>query len=80
MLNPIKRVWTPKPQATKDADANANPPDAEVKKTEAQSEVPHKRGVLYAEIPEPEVEERATESVWAAFNSVLPMDELTKPR
>jgi hypothetical protein len=80
MLNPIKRIWVPKPRATPAAELPASAPAAAAPDSNPNIETPQRRGVLYAEIPEPDVEERATESVWAAFNSVLPTDELTKSR
>ena len=79
MLNPIKRVWVPKPRATPEVEAPAQPPVATAADDSAVHETPQRRGVLYAEIPEPDVEEKATESIWAAFNSVLPVDKPPKP-
>lgn len=79
MLNPIKRVWVPKPRATAAVEAPAQAPTAAALDAVAEHEAAHRRGVLYGEIPEPEVEEKATESIWAAFNSVLPLDKLNKP-
>jgi len=72
MLNPIKRVWVPK-----------NPPAAPVPpapqvRTESTQVVsapepsPSKRGILFEELPEPEVSEKFSDSVWAEFDSILP--------
>lgn len=78
MLNPIKRVWVPKKT---DAAQAAVPTDASVQATQAIPAAPSpeapkpaaapKRHGLFEELPEPDVEERNSDSVWAEFDSVL---------
>jgi hypothetical protein len=64
MLNPIKRVWVPKKPATE------TPPVP----VEAQSQPAEvaKQNVYFEEVTEPEVVEKFSDSVWAAFESIKP--------
>jgi hypothetical protein len=70
MLNPIKRVWVP----PKKVDA---PPAAESAAVPVGATEPAKpaktRNVLFDDMPEPEVEERNSDSVWAEFDTVQPV-------
>ena len=72
MLNPIKRVWVPKKPA-----AEVPPPVATTDTTVAAQDhaaeaTPSKRGILFEELPEPEVSEKFSDSVWAEFKTVIP--------
>jgi hypothetical protein len=64
MLNPIKRIWVPKkpaPAATEPAPAT----------TPAQSAKPAgSSNPLFDELPSPDMEEKNSDSIWAAFESV----------
>lgn len=86
MLNPIKRVWVPKSAAGTPAkpDAQTAPTPVSEPATERVSapapldtsaEAPtSKRGMLFEELPEPEVSEKFSDSVWAAFDMVVPQN------
>jgi hypothetical protein len=68
MLNPIKRVWVPKKTST-EAQTPAPVP------TTPQKSVPTPRpiggrNVLFDELPSPDMEEKNSDSIWAAFESV----------
>jgi len=67
MHNPIKRVWVPKSAPTVAAPLAAQKPASPVIEP-----VPSRRGGLFDELPEPEVEEKSSDSIWAEFDSVLP--------
>jgi hypothetical protein len=73
MLNPIKRVWVPKK-----AQASAEPavPDALVAPVLPPLAVPQApkplRHVLSDDdMPEPDVEEKNSDSIWAEFDSIF---------
>lgn len=63
MLNPIKRVWVPKKPlqtAKTAADGIGNPPQT------------FKLASYFDGLPEPDVEEKTSDSVWAAFETDAP--------
>jgi len=78
MLNPIKRVWVPKnlPDApvAPNPQINADPTQA----VNVSEPTPSKRGILFEELPEPEVSEKFSDSVWAEFHSVAPQKTSAK--
>lgn len=76
MLNPIKRVWVPKKSA---AEAPVQAPEPPASPTpvpsiapEAAETTPSRRGILFEELPEPEVSEKFSDSVWAEFGTEIP--------
>lgn len=84
MLNPIKRVWVPKAASAPAPDPapapalSTSPPTATPSAVvptvapPAAEPIPSKRGMLFDELPEPEVTEKFSDSVWAEFDSVIP--------
>lgn len=62
MLNPIKRVFVPKPQAAAPVAVAAQPPAPKATKP-----MP-----ILDELPAPEMVEKDSDSVWAEFDSVRP--------
>lgn len=74
MLNPIKRVWVPKKVEAPPAAAPAPTP---IQAPPAPKPLPS-HNMLFDEVPEPEVEEKNSDSIWAEFDSVLPTQELVK--
>lgn len=81
MLNPIKRIWTPKaaPQAQPTAvpEAVASEPAFQAPAA-AATKPPITRNVLFDELPSPDMEEKNSDSVWAVFDSVLFPEEEQK--
>ena len=69
MLNPIKRVWVPKKPISENPQA---PADAQTASTNVA-----KHSVYFEEVPEPEVVEKFSDSVWAAFESIKPSPKST---
>ncbi len=66
MLNPIKRIWVPKKPA-------AEVPVPESAPGAATTPAPRPaggRGPLFDELPSPDMEEKNSDSIWAAFDSV----------
>lgn len=61
MLNPIKRVFVPKPRV--------QAPEAAA----PQPAPPPKRAATFDELPSPDMEEKDSDSVWAEFDSVKPL-------
>lgn len=68
MLNPIKRVWVPK-KAAPEAQTPAPVPTALQKAVPAPRPAGG-RNVLFDELPSPDMEEKNSDSIWAAFDSV----------
>jgi hypothetical protein len=64
MLKPIKRIFIPKHLALQPmAPAEQATPPA-----------PGKPNALFDELPQPDMEEKNSDSIWAAFDSVQPLD------
>jgi hypothetical protein len=68
MLNPIKRIWVPKK-------APVQSPAAGPKPTASPNAAPTAKpagakSALFDELPSPDMEEKNSDSVWAAFDSV----------
>jgi hypothetical protein len=61
MLKPIKRVWVPPQPMPAASSTSAVAPAAKA---------PAVRKLVFSELPETEVEERNSDSVWAEFDSV----------
>lgn len=76
MLKPIKRIFVPKHLALQPLDAAVTPPVAPVMPlVPAAPVVPAvKHNALFDELPQPDMEEKNSDSIWAAFDSVLPID------
>lgn len=75
MLNPIKRVWTPKSPPAEPVSQAAAPvatPTPSPDSSSLAEPTPSKRGMLFDELPEPEVSEKFSDSVWAEFGSQIP--------
>lgn len=68
MLNPIKRIWVPK-KAPVQAPV-AGPIPAATPKTASTAKPAVGRNALFDELPSPDMEEKNSDSVWAAFDSV----------
>jgi hypothetical protein len=68
MLNPIKRTWVPKKVETPPAVAPAATPNS----TQATPKAPPARNASFNEVPEMDVEEKNSDSVWAEFETVYP--------
>ena len=66
MLNPIKRVWVPKKASTPLASSAPVAAPAAAPITEKY------RNLLFDEMPQPETEEKNTDSIWAEFDTVHP--------
>jgi hypothetical protein len=64
MLNPIKRVWVPKQAESPPATPSAAPPQVAPKALIASNG-------LFDDMPEPEVVEKNSDSIWAEFDSFL---------
>jgi hypothetical protein len=68
MLNPIKRVWVPKKAPLPTQGPSAAPT---VAATPAPASRPlNGRNPLFDELPSPDMEEKNSDSIWAAFDSV----------
>jgi hypothetical protein len=67
MLNPIKRVFVPKAPAAVPAAAPEQP----------QNVRPKPR---FDELPSPEMEEKDSDSIWAEFDSVKPLQPRATPK
>jgi hypothetical protein len=68
MLNPIKRVWVPK-NAPAQAQTAATAPTPTAKPAPAGRST-NGRNPLFDELPSPDMEEKNSDSIWAAFDSV----------
>jgi hypothetical protein len=68
MLNPIKRIWVPKKKPIENP-ATEVAPTASAPTAPAQRPAAN-RGALFDELPSPDMEEKNSDSVWAAFESV----------
>jgi hypothetical protein len=68
MLNPIKRIWVPK-KAPVEAQTPAPAPTAP-QNTAPAPRPAGGRNVLFDELPSPDMEEKNSDSIWAAFESV----------
>lgn len=68
MLNPIKRVFVPKPQAAAPVAAAAQPSPPKATKP-----IP-----VLDELPSPDMVEKDSDSVWAEFDSVRPQHTARK--
>jgi hypothetical protein len=68
MINPIKRIWVPKKAPEQAQPASSVPPPAT--KALAGTQPTSARGALFDELPSPEMEEKNSDSIWAAFDSV----------
>ncbi len=74
MHNPIKRAWVPKRAPTPAAHAASVAPPSAV-----QPVATPQRGARFGDdMPEPDVEEKNSDSVWAAFDSVLSREAESK--
>ena len=68
MLNPIKRIWVPKKAPT---EAQTPEPVPTAPATTVPAPRPAgARNVLFDELPSPDMEEKNSDSIWAAFESV----------
>jgi hypothetical protein len=65
MLNPIKRIWVPKKPPIEKPAVEPTPPVA----TPTRKHVGGS-GPLFDELPSPDMEEKNSDSIWAAFESV----------
>lgn len=63
MINPIKRVFVPKP-------ADKPPVPSALQKAAPPATKPIS---LFDELPQPDMEEKDTDSIWAEFDSVRPL-------
>ena len=68
MLNPIKRIWAPKKAPVK-AQVAEPTPTATMQSAPATRPTGG-RGALFDELPSPDMEEKNSDSIWAAFESV----------
>lgn len=69
MINPIKRVWVAPHLAKAQAEAQAvTPPQAPT--VSAMPTQPARKQV-FIDLPETEIEEKDSDSVWAEFGSVM---------
>jgi hypothetical protein len=72
MLNPIKRVWVPKatplltPTPERPPETHPQPAPASTPPIRADG----RRNALFDELPAPDMEEKNSDSIWAAFDSV----------
>jgi hypothetical protein len=66
MINPIKRIWVPKkaPEKAQPTEPTATP------KARSGTKPTSGRGALFDELPSPDMEEKNSDSIWAAFDSV----------
>ncbi len=68
MLNPIKRIWVPKKAPAETTGIAAAPAtDPQVVQTAKPAD---RRGARFDELPSPDMEEKNSDSIWAAFESV----------
>jgi hypothetical protein len=65
MINPIKRVWVPK-----NTPAAAQATEPLPSKGAALTRPTNSRNPLFEELPSPDMEEKNSDSIWAAFESV----------
>lgn len=70
MLKPIKRVWVPRAAASAASAAAASSVTAAVPAAKAHAPTTATAGQVFNELPETEVQERDSDSVWAEFESV----------
>jgi hypothetical protein len=68
MLNPIKRIWVPK-KAPEQLPAAGPTPTASPKAAPTAKPAAG-RNALFDELPSPDMEEKNSDSIWAAFDSV----------
>jgi hypothetical protein len=68
MFNPIKRIWVPKKPVT-EAPVPEPVPAAATKPVQTPKPV-GSRSPLFDELPAPDMEEKNSDSIWAAFESV----------
>jgi hypothetical protein len=68
MLNPIKRTWVPKIAPTKAPEIAPAPitPPQKLQTAKATAGL----GARFDELPSPDMEEKNSDSIWAAFESV----------
>jgi len=68
MLNPIKRIWVPKKTAEKEQPAE--PALTATPKAGSGKQPTRGPRALFDELPSPDMEEKNSDSIWAAFDSV----------
>jgi hypothetical protein len=72
MLKPIKRIFVPKHLALQPLEPAVTPPA--VAATAAAATTTSKPNALFDALPQPEMEEKNSDSIWAAFDSVHQLD------
>lgn len=72
MFKPIKRIFVPKHLALQPLQPAPEAPAPTA--TPAAAPAPSKPNVLFDELPQAEMEEKNSDSIWAAFDSVHPLD------
>jgi hypothetical protein len=79
MNKPIKRIWVPPQAPAKALQGVAGAPTAPATAVNAPLQgTPDKRNMLFDQLPEPEMEEKDSDSIWAEFGSVLGPRHLPK--
>ncbi len=68
MINPIKRIWVPKKAPEKEQPTEPAP--KVTPKAGSGTKPTSGRGALFDELPSPDMEEKNSDSIWAAFDSV----------
>lgn len=73
MLNPIKRIWVPKkaPERAAPVVPDALPDPVEPPMATSQAPKPARHTSFDNAMPEPDVEEKNSDSIWAEFDSVF---------
>lgn len=74
MFKPIKRIFVPKNLALQPIQQAVEVTTPTPAATPAPAPVPRKSNALFDELPQPEMEEKNSDSIWAAFDSVHPLD------
>ena len=73
MFKPIKRIFIPKHLALQPMGPKAEPTPAPVP-APAPAATPAKPQARFDELPQPDMVEKNSDSVWAAFESVHPLE------
>jgi hypothetical protein len=68
MINPIKRIWVPK--KTPVQEQPVEPAPAATQKGTPELRPKGNRPAVFDELPSPDMEEKNSDSIWAAFDSV----------
>jgi hypothetical protein len=72
MFKPIKRIFVPRHLALQPLEPAVAPPAAQA--TAPAAPTASKPNALFDELPQPEMEEKNSDSIWAAFESVHQLD------